>query len=95
LGALPVKKAVFTPQEDMQEVLLTGCKSSEYSYDAYFNGRHMGAFSHYALLVLRDNHNITYKDFYKKLRTNLPSSRYPQTPQLEGSAANKDSLMFQ
>jgi len=95
VNSLPVKKAIFLPEENMKEVLLTGCQSHEYSYDAYFNGKHMGAFSHNALLILRDNPKITYKDFYKKLRTKLPSSRYPQTPSLEGNIQMKASIMFE
>jgi len=95
LEMLPVKKAVFVPQENMQEILLSGCKSNEYSYDAYFDGKNIGAFSHYSLLILKDNPKITYKDFHKKLREKLPSDRNPQSPQLEGSEANKNSLMFQ
>jgi hypothetical protein len=95
LSALPLKKGIFVPQEDMPEILISGCLPTEYSYDACFNGKHKGACSHYSLLILRDNPNITYADFYKKLRAKLPSGRYPQTPQLEGSKANKNSLMFQ
>ena len=95
LGTLPLKKGVFIPENGMKEILLAGCKSTEYSYDAFFNGMNMGAFSHYALLILRDNPRITYNDFYKKVRTYLPNGQYPQTPQLEGSAENKNSYMFE
>jgi hypothetical protein len=95
MSALPTKKRALYPQEGMKEVLISGCKSNEYSYDATFNGKPMGAFSHNALLVLRDNPKITYNDFYKKLRQKLPSTQYPQTPQLEGSPQNKNSIMFE
>ena len=93
LASLPVKSRKPT-EEDMKEILVSGCLPTEYSYDAWFNGRPMGAFSHNSLLILRDNPNLTYNEFYKKLRQRLPSSKYPQTPQLEGSKANKNSKMF-
>jgi len=95
LASMPLKKGVFEPRGDMAEVLISGCKSDEYSYDANIGGQPTGAFSYYALEVLKENKSITYTDFYKKLREKLPSSRYPQTPQLEGSEANKNALMFE
>jgi hypothetical protein len=95
LALLPINKGIFIPESGMKEILMSGCKSTEYSYDARFNGKSMGAFSHYALLILRDNPRITYNDFYVKLRQQLPSNQYPQTPQLEGSVENKNSYMFE
>lgn len=94
MSSLPINKSIAYPEEGMNHVLISGCKSTEYSYDASFNGRAMGAFSHNALLILRDNPNITYKDFYTKIQKKLPSSRYPQTPQLEGSKENKNQKFF-
>lgn len=95
LALLPTNKGIFIPESGMKEILISGCQSTEYSYDARFNGKNMGAFSHYALLILRDNPRITYNDFYSKLRQQLPSNQYPQTPQLEGSVENKNSYMFE
>lgn len=95
LNMLPVKKAIFTPKKNMKEILISGCKSTEYSYDSNFNGKPKGAFSHYAIKILKENPNITYNKFYKKLRKSLPNSYYPQTPQLEGSTEKLDELMFQ
>ncbi len=79
-------------EEDMIEILLTGCSDSEYSYDAYLNGRWNGAMTAYATSVIRKGQ--TYKEFYQKVRDLLPSGQYPQTPQLEGSAANKNRVVF-
>ena len=93
LNAIPIRKKIFY-EDDMNHILITGCLSTEYSYDARFNGKSMGAFSHYALLILKDNPNITYNDFYKKLKIMLPSDKYPQTPQLEGPKKDKNKVMF-
>lgn len=78
--------------EDMVEVLLTGCTDSEYSYDAEINGRWNGAMTAYAVSVMRAGQ--TWESFYQQLRLRLPSNAYPQTPQLEGSEANKNRLVF-
>jgi len=95
INAVPIMKSIFYPEENMSEILISGCLPTEYSYDARINGSPTGAFSYHALKILKENGKITYNDFYKKLRKELPSSRYPQTPCLEGSKANKNSIMFE
>jgi hypothetical protein len=48
--------------------------------------------SAYALSLIRKGQ--TYNEFYALLRGILPSSEYPQSPQLEGSDANKNRPVF-
>jgi hypothetical protein len=79
--------------EDMVEILLSGCGDNEYSYDAKINGRWNGAFSATAIQIIKDR--LTYNEFYEAVRKILPSSDYPQTPQLEGSTDNKSRLLFE
>jgi hypothetical protein len=85
-------KKRFLSEEDMIEVLVTGCSDSEYSYDAQIDGRWNGAMTAYATSVIRKGQ--TYNEFFAKLRELLPSSQYPQTPQLEGSTVNKNKTVF-
>ena len=92
--SLPIFSNAFS-DDDMNHVLVSGCKSSEYSYDASFNGVKMGAMSYYATKIIRDNPSITYDEFYRLLKNKLPSGSYPQTPCLEGTAANTGKLIFQ
>lgn len=89
------RKPFLLPEGDMPEILITGCSDSEYSYDAEFNGRPNGAMTALAIRVIKQNSDITYREFYAGLRALLPSKDYPQTPQLEGSDANKDRKLFQ
>jgi len=91
---LPLGKTMMKPENDMNEILITGCKDSELSYDASFGGRANGAFTYYALQVLNSNPDATYAEFYTKLRQLLPNSKHPQTPQLEGKEENKKLKMF-
>jgi hypothetical protein len=79
----------------MPEILMTGCSDSEYSYDAEFDNRPNGAMTTLALRVIRQNPNATYREFHRGLRALLPSEDYPQSPQLEGSDANKDRKLFE
>ena len=90
---IPVKTR-FLAEAEMLELLLTGCSDSELSYDAYINDRYNGAMSRYAIDAIRANREATFNDFYTSLRQALPSDDYPQTPQLEGSDANKSRKLF-
>ena len=90
-----VNQRFLLPEASMPEVLISGCTDSEYSYDAEFNGRPNGAMSAYAIQTIKQNPHLTYQEFFDKLRVLLPSSDYPQSPQLEGSAPHKTTLLFE
>ena len=89
------RRPFLLPEANMPEILVTGCTDSEYSYDAEFDGRPNGAMTALALRVIMQNPNATYREFYTGLRALLPSKDYPQSPQLEGSDANKDRKLFE
>lgn len=91
---IPVRKRFIYPESDMQEILISGCNSTEYSYDAVIGGRRNGAMTALAIRVIKSDPSATYRDFHKALRVLLPSTRYPQSPQLEGSDANKGLSLF-
>lgn len=86
------RRKQFLAEEDMVEILMSGCSDSEYSYDAYIDGAFTGAFTHYALKAF--SVGMTFKDWHETIKLYLPSTSYPQTPQLEGSAANKKLIAF-
>ncbi|MHC4618469.1 MAG: caspase family protein [Planctomycetota bacterium] len=91
---VPVRKRFLYPEADMQEILISGCNATEYSYDAVIGGRPNGAMTALATRIIKSNPSGTYKEFHEKLRELLPSTRYPQSPQLEGSDANKNRPLF-
>lgn len=62
-------------------VLLSGCADPEFSYDAYIGGRPRGAFTAAALDTLDLNPRLGR--WHHNIRQLLPSSSYPQTPQLQ------------
>jgi hypothetical protein len=71
-------------------LLMAGCQDTEYSFDAYFQGRPNGAFTFVALDTLKKiPKKATYLDWYRKIRTVLPSQQYAQTPNLFGSSSMK------
>ena len=92
---MPARRSFLLPEAAMPELLITGCGDNEYSYDAEFDGRPNGAMTALALRVIRQNPAATYREFHAGLRALLPSRDYPQSPQLEGSDANKDRRLFE
>lgn len=71
-------------------LLLSGCQDIEYSYDAVFDGRPNGAFTHVALAALRRlPANGTYRDWMREICTALPSQDYPQQPGLQGTSTQR------
>jgi hypothetical protein len=69
---------------------MSGCQDTEYSYDAWFQGRPNGAFTYVALRALKSlPAKATYRDWYKAIRKVLPSRQYPQTPNFYGSTRMK------
>jgi hypothetical protein len=91
---VPIRRRLFYPESTMPEILLSGCNATEYSYDAFINGRYNGAMTAMAIRVIKSDPKQTYADFHDKLRELLPTPRYPQCPQLEGSEANKKLTLF-
>jgi hypothetical protein len=87
-----IRRAVHrsSPPGRNSGLLLAGCQETEYSYDAYFRGRPNGAFTFVALRTLAKlPPSATYADWYEAIREVLPSSQYPQTPNLYGSKTMK------
>lgn len=90
----PTTRAIFEPIDGMNEILLAGCKSDQYSYDASFDNKANGAFTYYALKILKETPNLTYNLLIQRISEYLPSSRYPQCPVLETDEKNKDLTIF-
>lgn len=84
-----------SPPGRHQALLISGCQDTEYSYDAWFEGRPNGAFSFVALQALAKLPNsATYRDWYKGIRKVLPSQQYPQSPNLYGTSSMKKWKVF-
>lgn len=89
--AKAVQNIKATSKSRYSSLLISGCKDTEYSYDAVFDGRANGAFTYAALQALKKNDALwpqgyTYSAWYQSIRLLLPSQDYPQTPLLSGSS---------
>jgi hypothetical protein len=84
------RRKSFLADESMPEILLSACSDNEYSYEDE-NG---GVFTRIAINILNSSYPMTYVKFKEVIDKRLPTRDYPQTPQLEGSVANKGKTMF-
>ena len=66
-------------------LLFSGCRDSEFSYDASFANRPNGVFTRTAIDVLQDASITSPRAFHDAVRKRLPTESFPQTPQLFGS----------
>lgn len=74
-----------SPPGRRDSLVMSGCQDTEYSYDAWFEGRPNGAFTFVALRELeRLDPDGSYEDWYTRIRASLPSQQYPQAPNLFG-----------
>lgn len=95
-----ISKALFKgkdkyPQSKMKEILLSGCSDKQVSYDAVIAGDYHGAMSYFALKTIAEaNYRISYQLLRTRLLAALKGAGYDQTPQIEGSAANKRRQIF-
>jgi len=89
LGLRRARRAASPPGR-YAALLMAGCQDTEYSYDAYFQGRPNGAFTFVAIRALATlPAKATYRDWFAAIRKVLPSQQYPQTPNLYGSTSMK------
>ena len=81
---------------DMKHLLMAGCKSTQYSYDAWFDGRANGAFSYFATYLLkRQPKRRPIKNIHRRAVRRLRRNGYDQKPQLEGPAEWLKQPLFQ
>jgi len=87
------KRLIEYPQSGMKEILLSGCRYDEYSYDAYLNGYYHGAMTYFAIRAIKEaNYRLTYAQLHTRVKHLIRD--FPQHPQLEGKAENKKRQIF-
>jgi len=63
-------------------LLMSGCQDWEFSYSTGTNG----AFTRAWIDALDAEQILSYQDWYRGVRTKLPTSEYPQVPAIRGAA---------
>lgn len=83
------------PQTTMREVLLSGCRDNQYSFDARFGSTYHGAMTHHAIDIIEQaDHELTYEELHAALVARLAADGFDQEPQLEGKSRSKRRTLF-
>ena len=83
------------PESKMREVLVSGCRDNQYSYDANIDGTYHGAMSYFALQIIEEaDYKLTYEQLWDRLVSRLDEEGYDQEPQVEGKTGNKRRRLF-
>lgn len=76
---------------DICEVLITGCRDTQTSADAYIEGSYNGALTYHLAAALNDAQGkITYRELHAQILERLKKGDFDQVPQLECRKANFD-----
>lgn len=70
---------------NIPELLITGCRDTQTSADAYIAGDYNGALTYHLVAAINQaKGKLTYRDLHKQTVALLKRGRYDQVPQLEG-----------
>jgi hypothetical protein len=80
---------------DLPEVLITGCRDTQTSADAFINGRFNGALT-FALVeaIRKSKGQLTYRELHDRAAGVLSAKKFEQVPQLEGRTSHFDAPLF-
>lgn len=84
------KKADIVHAE-IPEILITGCRDTQTSADAYIAGSYSGALTYNLVATLKAARgNISYRELHAATLEKLKKGKFDQVPQLEGHRGNFD-----
>lgn len=80
---------------DLPEVLITGCRDTQTSADAFINNRYNGALTFALVGAMRKAKGaLTYNQLHDLAASVLKAKKFEQVPQLEGRKARFDTPLF-
>jgi hypothetical protein len=90
-----VRKAKDIVSADLPEVLITGCRDTQTSADAFINGRFNGALTFSLVQAIRKGRGrLTYQELHDRALAELKKRKFEQVPQLEGRKARFAQPLF-
>lgn len=89
------RKARDIVSAQLPEMLITGCRDTQTSADAFIDGTYTGALT-YALVdaIEQAKGKLTYREWHDRASSVLKAKRFDQVPQLEGQTARFDQSVF-
>ena len=80
---------------DIPEILVTGCRDTQTSADAFIDGRFNGALTYGLVGAIRTTKGqLTYRELHERASAIIKKGKYEQVPQLEGRKAQFDLPLF-
>jgi len=80
---------------DLPELLITGCRDTQTSADAFINGRYNGALTYGLVNAIRTaKGKLTYQDLHDRIVAVLKQKKFDQVPQLEGRKTRFGQPLF-
>ena len=80
---------------DIQELLITGCRDTQTSADAYISGSYNGALTYYLVESIKEAEGkLTYRELHQRTAAKLKQEDFDQIPQLEGWRTSFDRLFL-
>jgi metacaspase-1 len=89
------RKARDIVKAELPEVLITGCRDTQTSADAFINGKFNGALT-FALVdaIRKGRGRLTYRQLHDRAAATLKTRKFEQVPQLEGRSERFDQPLF-
>jgi metacaspase-1 len=89
------RKARDIVNAPLPEFLITGCRDTQTSADAFINGRYNGALTFALVEAIRKTRGrLTYRDLHNRAAGVLKTRKFEQVPQLEGNTGRFDQPLF-
>jgi metacaspase-1 len=80
---------------DLPELLITGCRDTQTSADAFIDGRYNGALTYGLVNAIRKaKGKLTYQDLHDRIVAVLKQKNFDQVPQLEGQKTRFGQPLF-
>ena len=77
---------------DIPELLITGCRDTQTSADAYIKGSYNGALTYNLVASIRAARGrVSYRGLHDNTTTRLETGKFDQVPQLEGRSTHFDA----
>jgi metacaspase-1 len=94
-SAPAARKARDIVNADLPELLITGCRDTQTSADAFINGRYNGALTYGLVNAIRKaKGKLSYQDLHDRTVAVLKQKKFDQVPQLEGRKTRFGQPLF-
>jgi hypothetical protein len=91
----PARRKRDVVDTDIPEMLVTGCRDTQTSADAYIGGSYNGALTYSLVRSIKEsNGRLTYRQLHDGTMKRLRQGRFDQVPQLESRRRNFDRLFL-